>query len=325
MSLTLLFIFIYLLLIYIITINSLSVANIINATYSTGSSFLKINLTTSNPCICSCIYHPHCLSISIMKQSNNIYYCQLYATYPIKSSQLSTSLISNVTILTDRTLNSVYIDNGTYLSNPTNLFSNTIKPWIPIFKLYTGNNQSFLWLNSSNLTTLINIPKISINQITFHWFNILISQWNQMLYIPDQIALAFIVNRTIIFDFLIFNASQTNITNWFSIKSLISNQYWNIIQYRDMTIGTTQMTSIYTDNECIRSFNCNFKFSTNGCNQDFYGFFFVYGGYKDLCIAAKQNLSQISIPSIYFSPTINYTNGSFYSFKIADGLMGFVR
>ncbi|CAF2607993.1 unnamed protein product [Rotaria sp. Silwood2] len=309
----------------IISIYSLPVANIVNAIYLTGSSFTKINLTTSNACMCSCILHPHCLSISVMKISNNTYYCQLFATYPIKSSQLSSSLTSNVTIYTDRTLKSVYIDNGTYLSNPTNLFFNTKNPWIPVFKLYTGNNQSFLWLNSSNLTTLTNIPNISINQTMFHWFNILISQWNQMLYIPDQIAIAFIVNHTIIFDFLIFNASQTTILNWFSTKSLLSNQYWNISQYRNIPISSIQVKSIYSDNDCIRSFNYNFKFSTSGCNQDFYGFFFVYGGYKDLCIAANQNMSQVSIPSIYFSPTINYTNGSLYNFKIADGLMGFVR
>ncbi|CAF1504370.1 unnamed protein product [Rotaria sp. Silwood1] len=325
MSLILTFIFIYLLLICIISLYSLPVAHIVNATYSTGSSFIKINLTTSNACMCACIFHPHCLSISVMKISNNTYYCQLFATYPIKSSQLSSLLTSNVTIYTDRTLNSVYIDNGTYLSNPKNLFFNTEHPWIPIFKLYTGNNQSFLWLNSSNLTTLTNIPEISINQLTSHWFNILLSQWNQMLYIPDQIAIAFIVNRTIVFDFLIFNASQTTIINWFSIKNLISNQYWNITPYRNIPIAQIQIKSIYTDNDCIRSFNGNLKFSTSGCNQDFYGFFFVYGGYKDLCIAANLNMSQIFIPSIYFSPTINYTNGNFNNYNIADGLMGFVR
>ncbi|CAF5120364.1 unnamed protein product, partial [Rotaria sp. Silwood1] len=98
----------------------------------------------------------------------------------------------------------------------------------------------------------------------------------------------------------------------------ISNQYWNITPYRNIPIAQIQIKSIYTDNDCIRSFNGNLKFSTSGCNQDFYGFFFVYGGYKDLCIAANLNMSQILIPSIYFSPTINYTNGNFNNYNIAD-------
>jgi len=260
-----------------------------------------------------------------MKISTNIYYCQLFATYPINSSQLTSSLTSNVTIYNDRTLNSVYINNGSRLSNPRNLFLNNSNPWIPAFKIFTGNNQSFLWLNSSNLTTLTTIPQISINQIGSHWFSILVSQWYENLYLPNQVAIAFIVNRTNIFDFLIFNASQSNITTWFSSSRLVSNQYWGISQYKGTTFAQTQMESVYTDNDCIRTFNCNFKFSTSGCTEDFYGFFFVYGGYKDLCIAAVRNISQLSIPSIYYSPTTAYTNGSFNYFYIADGIMGFVR
>ncbi len=298
---------------------------IINATYSTGSSFLTTNLPISNTCMCYCIDHPHCLSISIIKTSIGIYSCQLFATYPTNSFQLSSSLMSNVTVYTDRVLRSVYVNNGIHLSNPTNLFSNTINPWIPVFKLFTGNNQSFLGLNSSNLTTLTPIPTISINQITAHWFSILISQWNENMFVPNQIAIAFIVNRTIVFDFLIFNASQSNITSWFSISRLISNQYWAISQFQNSTEGQTQMKSIYTDSNSIRSFNCNFKLSTNGCSGDFYGFFFVYGGYRDLCIAAVRNISEVSIPSIFISPTTYFTNGNLGYYNISDGIMIFVR
>jgi hypothetical protein len=315
---------VHFLFLYIISVYSTPVANIINATYSTGVSFSKINLTTANACMCSCIRYPHCLSISVMKLSNNTYYCQLFATYPIKSSQLSSSVISNVTIYTDRTLSSVYINNGSLLTNPTSLFFNNTKPWIPIFKIFSGNNQSFLWLNSSNLTTLTDIPEIPVNGTTSHWFSILISQWNQGLYIPNQVALAFIVNRTIIFDFLIFNVSQPNITSWFSITGLASNQYWSISAYRNDQIGQTQMTSVYTDTSCIRSFNCNFKASA-ACSSDFYGLFFVYGGYQDACIAAVRNMSQVLLPSIYYSPTTAFTNGNLSYFNVADGLMGFVQ
>jgi hypothetical protein len=299
-------------------------AKIVNATYSTGVSFLQTNVSTSTACLCSCTAYPHCLSINVMKLSNNIYSCQLFATYPINSSQLSSSSTSNVTIYTIRILDSVYIDNGSHLSNPTDLFSNNINPWIPIFKLFTGNNQSFLWFNSSNLTTLTPIPKISINQPESHWFNILLSQWYENLYIPNQVAIAFIVNRTTIFDFLIFNSSQSNIASWFSITRLISNQYWGISQYKTSAIGQAQMKAVYTDNYCTRSFNCNFK-SANGCTQDFTGFFFLYGGYADTCIAAVRNISQVAVPTIYYCPTTTYTNGNLSYFNIADGLMGFVR
>lgn len=318
-------IFLYLLLIQTGSIHSILISKIINATYSGGSSFSKINLTTSDTCMCLCIDHPHCLSISIMKMPNNTFYCQLFATYPRNNSELSLSLASNVSIYTNRTLNSVYINNGTRLSNPTSLTLNSINPWIPVFKLYTGNNQSFLWLNSSNLTTLINIPSISINQALPHWFSILISQWNQLLYIPNQVAIAFIVNRTMILDFLIFNSSQSNITTWFSAVNLLSTQYWQILSNPTSLVSQTQIKSVYSDSDCIRSFNCNSKFSTSGCTHDFYGFFFVNGGYKDACIAATKNMSQIALPSIYYSPTTSYTNGDFSYFQVADSLMGFVR
>jgi len=233
-------------------------------------------------------------------------------------------LNSNVTIYTDRVLNSVYINNGNRLTNPTSLFSNNINPWIPIFKLFTGNNQTFLWLNSSSLTTLTSIPQISINQIESHWFNILLSQWNENFYIPNQVAIAFIVNHTTVFEFLVFNSKQSNISSWFSILRFVSNQYWGISQYQNLSIAQTQFTAVYTDAYCVRSFNTNFKFS-NGCTQDFYGFFFVYGGYKDECIAAVRNISQILIPTIYYCPTANYTNGNLSYYNIADGLMGFIR
>ncbi|CAF3397666.1 unnamed protein product [Rotaria socialis] len=233
--------------------------------------------------------------------------------------------MSNVTIYTNRTLTSVYINNGTRLLNPQNLSFGTENPWIPVAKLYTNNSQPFLWLNSSNLTTLTNIPTISINQSTSHWFSILISQWNDMTYQANQVAVAFIVNRTIIFDFLIFNASQTNITTWFSLRTLLSNQYWNLTQYSSTVAGQTQMKSIYTDSDCIRSFNFNLKYSTSRCTQDFYGFFFVDGGYKDLCTASSAGTTSASVPTIYYSPTTYSTNGSLSDYHIADGLMVFVR
>ena len=316
--------FLYFLLLDPISVNALNITKILNTTYSIGVPFSKINTTTSNACLCSCIAHPHCLSISTTTLSSSKYTCQLFATYPINSSQLLFSSNSNVTLYTDRIIRSVYIANGSQLTSPTSLFSNTINPWIPAFKLFTGNNQTFLWLNSSSLTTQTEIPQIPINQIESHWFSVLISQWNENVYIPNEVALAFIVNRTQIFDFLIFNSSQSNISTWFSILRLLSNQYWGISQYRNSSVGQTQMTSVYTDNYCTRSFNINFKLST-GCSQDFYGFVFVYGGYKDTCIAAVQNMSQVSIPTIFYSPTSTYTNGNLSDFKIADGIMGFLR
>ncbi|UJR26678.1 hypothetical protein I4U23_007995 [Adineta vaga] len=257
--------------------------------------------------------------------STSFYQCQLFATYPSKSSQLSSSLASYVTIFVNRTMSSIYMNNGTRLSNPTSLFSNTSRPWIPIFKLFTGNNQLFLGLNSSYLTTLTAIPTISIHQIAPHWYNVLLSQWNQNLYIPNQLAIAFIINRVTIIDFLVFNSTLSTTSTWFNILRLISNQYWSISQYSSTSIGQTQMTSIYQDNDCIRSLNCNFKYSNSGCTLDFYGYFFIYGGYKDLCIAAVRNISKVSVPSIFYSPTINYTNGKLDYFNISDGIMGFVR
>ncbi|CAF4281772.1 unnamed protein product, partial [Adineta steineri] len=158
-----------------------------------------------------------------------------------------------------------------------------------------------------------------------HWFNILISQWNQNSYIPQQVGLAFIVNQTNIFEFLIFNSTQSTTTNWFSILRLISSQFWGIAQYQSTSIGQSQMIPLYTDSDCIRSFNCNFKYSTSGCTQDFYGFFFIYGGYRDLCIAAVRNISQVPVPSIFYCPTTAYTNGNLNYFNISNGVMGFIR
>jgi hypothetical protein len=318
-------IFVYCFLIHIITINALPVANILQATYSTGVSFSKLNFTTSNACICTCINHPHCLSISVTKLSNQTFYCQLFATYPVQSSQLSPSLTSNVTIYTARALSSVYNDNGTSLTNPKNLLSDAANSWLPIFKVFTGNNQSFLWINSSNLTTLTAIPQIPINQVTSHWFNILISQWNQNSYTPNQVAIALIVNRTIVFDFLIFNGSQVDIASWFSITSLISTAYWPVLQYRTTQEGLLQMKAVYTDSDCTRLFNVNYKGSTSGCSPDFYGYLFVYGGYKDSCIAAVRNMSTVAVPTIFYSPSTTITNGNLSYFAIADGIMGFVR
>jgi hypothetical protein len=260
----------------------------------------------------------------VVKLSNYTYDCQLFATYPIGSSQLLSSVNSYVILYTDRILSSVYINNGSRLTNPSNLAWNSIKPWIPVFKLFTGNNQTFLWLNSSSLTTLTSIPKIDINRTESHWFNIFISQWNDNSYIPNEVALAFIVNRTTVIDFLVFNSTQSNISTWFSILRLVSNQFWGISQYQNSSIGQTQIISVYTDSYCTRSFNVNFKFA-NGCSQDFYGFLFVYGGYKDTCIAAVRNMSQLLIPTIFYSPTSAYTNGNLNYFNVADGIMGFIR
>ncbi|CAF0883126.1 unnamed protein product [Adineta steineri] len=199
---------------------------------------------------------------------------------------------------------------------------------------YRNNGRRFIlknnkWLplclNSSNLTTLSPIPQISITQTASHWFNILISQWNQNSYIPQQVGLAFIVNQTNIFEFLIFNSTQSTTTNWFSILRLISSQFWGIAQYQSTSIGQSQMIPLYTDSDCIRSFNCNFKYSTSGCTQDFYGFFFIYGGYRDLCIAAVRNISQVPVPSIFYCPTTAYTNGNLNYFNISNGVMGFIR
>ena len=312
---------------WIVPIDSFSLAKIIDSQYAAGSSFLDSSVTSSSACMCSCILHPHCLSFSTASETTSRFSCQLFATYPTSSSQLSWSKTSSVSILTNRTLSSVYLNNGSGLSHPSNLFSNSTNPWIPAFLLRSGNNQSFLWLNSSNLTTLIEIPALVVNQSAPHWFSVLISQWNQNLFQPSEVALAFIVNQTTIIDFLVFNASKADIHSWFSILRLVSNQYWSIAMYRNTTVGQAQMKSIYTDADCTRSFNCNFKYSTNGCTYDFKGYFFLYDGYQDRCIAAVRNISQVPVPSIFYSPASNLTAGagSLDYFSVADGLMGFVH
>ncbi|CAF0731621.1 unnamed protein product [Adineta ricciae] len=317
--------FVFLLWMSMKSASALSVARIVNATYSAGIAFLNTNSTAPTSCMCSCIAHPHCLSISVTTKSVTLYQCQLFATYPMKSSQLSPSSTTYVMVYTNRTMKSVYLNNGTQLSNPARLFSNTVFPWIPIFKLFSGNNQSFLGLNSSNLTTLTAIPTIPFYQIMPHWFNILLAQWNQNLYVPSQLAIAFITNRTTIIDFLIFNTVQSNTTNWFSSSRFISNQYWSLPQYINTTIAQSQMIPVYMDSDCIRSLNCNFKYSSSGCTQDFYGYFFIHGGYKDSCIAAVRNVSQVPIPSIFYSITKDYTNGNINNYNISNGLIGFVH
>ncbi|CAF1936029.1 unnamed protein product, partial [Rotaria magnacalcarata] len=107
--------------------------------------------------------------------------------------------------------------------------------------------------------------------------------------------------------------------------TVLSNQYWNLTQYESTVAGQTQMKSIYADSDCIRSFNFNLKYSTSGCTQDFYGFFFVDDGYKDLCITSPAITTSTSVPKIYYSPTKYSTNGSLSDYRIADGLMVFVR
>ena len=308
------------------SVHCLPVAKIINSQYLTGSPFLTRTVSVSSACMCSCILHPHCLSLSLIILTKSSFTCQLFATYPSSSYQLTYSGTSNVTVLTNRTISSVYVNNATTLHNPTSLFSdNTNNPWIPAFLIRTGNNQPFLWLNSSNLTTLTDIPTLLINRSAPHWFSILISQWNQGSFRPSQVALAFIVNRTTVFDFLVFNASEADIHSWFAISRLISNRYWSISLYRNTSQGQAQMKSIYNDVDCIRSFNANFKYSPNDCSIDFYGFFFLYGGFPDQCIAAVRNISAVPIPSIFYDPRSNLTLGNLNYYNIADGLMGFVR
>lgn len=307
------------------TVSSIPFARIVNASYSSGVSFSKTNYTTADACLCSCLFQPHCLSCSITKLSTTILYCQLYATYPSRGSQLTPSSISSVSVLTDRTSSSVYIINGTQLSHPPKLFSDDLNPWVPIFKIFTGNNQSFFWLNSSASTTLKSIPAVPINQSQSHWFSVLLSQWNTYSYKPTQVALAFIVNRTKIIELLIFNNTQSDVYSWFNITRVASTQFWPIASYRTTSQGLAQMIAVYTDSTSTRAFNTNFK-SENSCSNDFYGFFFTYGGYSDTCIAAAvSSMSTVAVPTIFYSPTSGFTNGSLSSYRIADGLMGFVR
>lgn len=307
------------------TIDGLRIAKILHANFSTGIPFSTISQTNSNRCLCFCIAHPHCLSVNVISGFVSMSMCQLFATYPMKSSQLSSSSISSVWIYVDRTINSTYVNNGNQLTNPKMLFSNDTDRWIPIFKLFTGNNQSFLWLNSSIPTQSMAIPTIPIHQSDPHWFNILLTQWTNDSYVPSQIALAFIVNRDNIFEFLVFNSSQTNLFDWFTMPRLISRQYWNINLNPGSTSNQIPMKAIYTDDFSIRSFNANSK-STNGCAQDFSGFFFLHGGFRDVCLStAMGNSSQLVIPTIFYSRTSTVTNGSLNDYYIADGLMGFVR
>ena len=306
-----------------VTVDGVPVTKLVNAVYSKGSPFSSSNMTTADFCFCSCSAHPHCLSSSVAQLSSSVYLCQLFATYPTNGAHLSASSTSNVTIYTDRTLNSVYVYNGSVLSNPQSLLTNSTDPWIPAFSIYAGNGQSFLWMNSSNLTTLTSIPRAQTNQSSRHWFSIMVSQWNQGLFVPNQVALALIVNRTTVFEFLTFNTSQSDIRSWFVISRFISAQSWVLGNYRNRTEGQ-QMQAVYTDSTCTRSFNGNFKYP-NTCAGDFYGFFFVYGGYYDSCIAAVRNISQLPVPSIFYDPISAFTNGNLNYYNLADGLMGFFR
>ena len=315
---------------YFVSINSISIlasrsARIVNATYSTGISFSQRNYTTSTACLCSCQAQPHCLSLSVTSYSSAIFYCQLFATYPYKSSQLTESSTSYVLVLSDRVSNSVYVNNGSRLSKLTNIFAENINPWIPIFKIFTGNNQTFLWLNSSDPTTQVDIPMITINRTRAHWFSVLISQWKTNAYRPNQIALGFIVNNTIIFDFVIFNGTQATIFDWHTSTHFASSQYWDLSSYMNASMDPEQMKAIYSDSTCTRSFNTNYK-SPNQCDVDFYGYYFMYGGeYTDSCIAAVRNITTVAKPTIFYSPLTTYTSGNLDYYRIADGIMGFVR
>ena len=313
----------FLSMVHLVTVAGVPVTKLVNAVYSKGSPFSRSNMTTADACLCSCSAHPHCLSISVAQLTSSVYLCQLFATYPKTGAHLSASSTSNVTVYTDRTLNSVYVYNGSALSNPQSLFANSTDPWIPAFAIYAGNGQSFLWMNSSNLTTLTSIPRVQTNQSSRHWFSIMVSQWNQGLFVPNQVALAFIVNRTTVFEFLTFNTSQSDIRSWFTISRFISARIWVVEDYRNRSEGQ-QLQAVYTDTTCTRSFNCNFKYP-NTCSSDFYGFFFVYGGYFDSCIAAVRNISQVPVPSIFYDPNSAFTNGNLTYYKLADGLMGFFR
>ena len=306
-----------------IRVDALQLSKLVNAVYSKGTPFSSSNMTTADACLCSCSAHPHCLSSSVAQLASSVYLCQLFATYPTRGAHLSASSTSNVTVYVDRTLNSVYVYNGSALSNPQSLFTNSTDPWIPAFALYAGNGQSFLWMNSSNLTTLTSMPQVQANPSSQHWFSVMVSQWNQGEFVPSQVALAFIVNRTTVFEFVTFDTSQSNMSSWFVISRFIAARSWLIGNYRNDTAGQ-QLQAVYTDSKCTRSFNCNFK-SANTCTGDFYGFFFIYGGYYDSCIAAVRNISQLPVPSIFYSPNSAFTYGNLDYYKLADGLMGFFR
>jgi hypothetical protein len=300
-------------------------AKINSANFTAGIAFSTTVVTSPDACICSCIAHPHCLSVSSDTQPTS-FTCRLFATYPSMSSQLTWAIQSSTTVLTDRILASVYSSNFTRFVNPTELFSNTSPPWIPVFQLVTGNNQSFLWMNSSNSTTLTSIPSITINSSLIpHWYSILIAQWYQSLYVPRQVALVFIVNRSVIFNIFILNAWQSNINTWFSSANVASTGIWIGLQHQNTSYAVAQMKPVYVDNVCTRSFNANFKSTTDNCDGDFNGYFFVYGGYKDSCIAAARNLPTVYIPSVFYSPTANSTTGSLNSYMVADALMMFVQ
>lgn len=315
-----------------ISIDAFSFAKIINSNFSSGVPFAQINVMKPTVCTCSCFDHPHCLSIVVIRLNIDSFFCQLFATYPSQTNQISFSTDSNVSLFTERILRSTKLFLNNKLISPSGVFStnSTNTPWIPLFVLRPGNNQSFLWVNSSVSTSVSSIPDLFVNKIETHWFNVLVSQWNQGTYRPEQVALAFFVNQTSMIDFLIFNASQSDIFSWFSISRLISTQFWSILSYRDTNIGQTQMKSIYQDSDSTRSFNCNFKTSStstssNSCSMDFFGFFFVYGGFRDQCISAVRNISQLPIPTLFYSPTRNYTMGNLNQFSQAFGLFVFVR
>ena len=307
---------------------ALSFAKIVNSSYSSGVAFAQSNVLQPTVCYCSCINQPHCLSISLSRSvgASGSYFCQLFATYPNQPNQLSSSSNSNVSVFTDRTSRSAKILLDNKLISPPSLFPNDSNaPWIPLLLLRSGNNQSFLWFNSSSATSLSTVPDLFVNASAAHWFSILISQWNQGTYRPSQVALAFFLNQSSLIDFLVFNASQSDIFSWFSIARLVSNQFWSILQYQGTAVGDTYIKAIYQDANCTRSFNSNFKYSSTSCAMDFYGYFFVYGGFRDQCIGAVRTLSQVPIPSIFYSPTENYTSGSLNQFSQAFGLMVFVR
>jgi hypothetical protein len=318
--------FVHLFLIFIIPSQSISLATINKAVFATGVPFSTTIVGTFNVCVCQCIFSPHCLTVGIAKTSTTNLTCLLFATYPSMSTQLSSSTQSNVTVLVDRVVSSVYTNNFTRFSNSSQIFSPSSFPWIPVLQLITGNNQSFLWFDSINSTTWTTIPSLTINSTNSqHWFSILISQWTQNLFTPRQVALVFIVNHSIIFDVLIFNVLQSNITTWFNSSLLVSTRYWSILQYQSTSTAQIQMKSVYIDSDCTRSFNANYKSASSHCAVDFYGYFFVNGGYSDVCLAAVTNAPTARVPSVFYSPATTYTPGNFSAYRIADGLMVFVQ
>jgi hypothetical protein len=212
--------------------------------YSTGTAFFEKLLPRSGECICMCVDHPHCLSISVTSLSGGSWLCRLYATYPNRDAHVIYSTTSEIIIHINRTLQSAYIENGTQLVNPDELFSTSFDPWIPAFYIRAGNGQRFLWINSSNLTTLTPIRQPVVDSSQPHWFSVLIALWNEGSFIPRQVGLAFMLANHTFIDFTIFNTSQRTIHSWFSMSQFVSSHYWLLENYRNNSYAQTHIESV---------------------------------------------------------------------------------